>query len=90
MLEVKFLMHDGDTEVACRADIELRRHRFGSFDRDSDLVAFKNHREEIEAAAGRKFDEGIFEPHLDAKLIVHEEDLESGLSRKLRAIVGAY
>ncbi len=81
MLGVKFLMEDGKTEVACRADRKLLRHRFGSSDCKSDAAAFDLHREEIEQAASDKYDAGKIEPHTDATVVVSEVDLASPLSK---------
>jgi hypothetical protein len=83
MLGVKFLMRDGDTEVACRAEREMLRHRFGSGDREGDERAFRLHREAIEQAASAKFDAGLVESHTDATVIVTEDDMASPLSRKI-------
>jgi hypothetical protein len=83
MMGVKFLMRDGETEVACRAERELLRHRFGSHDRDGDEESFKLHRDAIEEAASYKYDAGMIEPHTDATVVVTEADLASPLSRKI-------
>jgi Protein of unknown function (DUF1488) len=82
MMGVKFLMCDGDMEVACRAERELLRYRFGSRDRDSDEESFKLHREAIEKAASDKYDAGMTEAHTDATVVVTDADLASPLSRK--------
>jgi hypothetical protein len=79
----EFLMHDGESEIACRASRELLRHRFGSSDPDGDGETFKLHREAIEKAASDKYDAGILEPHTDATVIVGEVDMASSLSRKI-------
>ena len=83
MMGVKFLMREGDREVACRASREMLRYRFGSRDRNSDEQAFKLHREAIEKAASDKFDARMLESHTDATVIVTEIDLASSLSRKM-------
>lgn len=83
MMGVKFLMRDGDREVACRAARELLRYRYGSADLDGDKKAFELHREAIEKAASEKFDAGMIEPHTDATVIVTEADMASSLSRKM-------
>jgi Protein of unknown function (DUF1488) len=83
MMGVKFLMRDGDMEVACRAAREMLRFRFDSSDRDGDEKAFELHREAIEKAASDKYDAGIVEPHTDATVIVTEADMASSLSRKM-------
>ena len=83
MMGVKFLMRDGDTEVACRADRELLRYRFGSQDREGDEEAFRLHREVIEQAASDKYDAGMTEAHSDATVVVTDADLASPLSRKI-------
>ena len=82
MMGVKFLMRDGDTEVACRAERELLRHRFDSRDRDGDEESFRLHRAAIEQAASYKYDAGMRESHTDATIVVTEVDLASPLSRK--------
>ena len=83
MMGVKFLMHDGKAEVACRAAREMLRYRFGSSDRDGDGETFRIHREAIEKAASDKYDAGIVEPHTDATVVVREVDIASSLSRKM-------
>jgi hypothetical protein len=83
MMGVKFLMHDGKTEVACRASRELLRHRFGSSDRHSDGEMFKIHRGAIEKVASDKFDAGMLEPPPDARVVITETDMASPLSRKV-------
>jgi hypothetical protein len=83
MLGVKFLMRDGETEVACRAERELLRYRFGSTDRAGDEDRFKLHREAIEEAVSIKYDAGMIEAHTDAAVVVTEADMASSLSRKM-------
>jgi hypothetical protein len=85
MRGVKFLMTAGAAEVACRADRDLLRNRYGSHDRESDAAAFLLNRDEIERVASEKYDAGMIEPHEDAEIEVHEQDLSSPLSRKLGA-----
>jgi hypothetical protein len=85
MLGVKFLMTDGAREVACRADRELLRHRFGSRDRDGDAAVFALYRDRIEQAASDKYDAGDTEPHTDATVVVREADMMSPLLKKLGA-----
>lgn len=85
MLGVKFMMLHGAVEVACRAERELLRNRFGSRNRDEDAAMFKLHRNTIEQVASDKFDAGIVEPSLDAAVVVRETDLASPLSKKLGA-----
>lgn len=85
MLGVKFLMQDGDVEVPCRADRDLLRIRFQSVDRESDLLAFETHRNEIERAASAKYDSGKFEPFTDAKIVVEWQDLVCPLGMKMGA-----
>lgn len=88
MLGVKFLMVDGDTEVACRADRQLLRNYFGSIDRNSDADAFKLHQAEIEQAASNKYDAGELEPATDASVVVQEADMKSSFSKKMIPIRG--
>jgi hypothetical protein len=83
MMGVKFLMRDGDSEVACGAARELLRYRFGSRDRNGDEERFKHHRQEIEKAASNKYDAGMIEDHADAAVVVTEADMASSLSRKM-------
>jgi hypothetical protein len=83
MMGVKFLMRDGDLEVACRAARGLLRYRFGSRDSDGDEDKFKLHRQEIESAASNKYDAGKLEAHADVTIIVTEADVASSLSRKM-------
>ena len=83
MMGVKFLMRDGEVEVACRATRELLRYRFGSSDPDGDGETFKLHREAIEKVASDKYDAGMLEPHTDAAVVVREVDMASSLSRKM-------
>jgi hypothetical protein len=83
MLGVKFLMRDGETEVACRAARELLRYTFDSRDRSGDEERFKLHRQAIEKAASRKYDAGKIEAHTDATVVVTEADMASSLSRKI-------
>jgi hypothetical protein len=83
MMGVKFLMRDGEAEVACRAARELLRYRFGSSDPDGDGETFMLHREAIEKAASDKYDAGMVEPHTDATVVVEEADMASSLSRKM-------
>jgi hypothetical protein len=87
MLGVKFLMKDGEVEVACRADRNLLRNRYGSMDRDGDVVAFQQHKREIEQAASDKYDAGNTEFYSDATVIVRESDLASPLSKKIGSIL---
>jgi hypothetical protein len=83
MMGVKFLMRDGDLDVACRAARGLLRHRFGSRDSDGDQDSFKLHRQAIEQAASNKYDAGKLEAHTDATITVTETDMASSLSRKM-------
>jgi hypothetical protein len=83
MMGVKFLMRDGNGEVACRAAREMLRYRFGSSDRDGDGETFRLHREAIEKAASDKYDAGMVEPPTDATVVVREVDMASSLSRKM-------
>jgi Protein of unknown function (DUF1488) len=81
MMGVKFLMRDGNAEVACRAAREMLRYRFGSSDGDGET--FRLHREAIEKAASDKYDAGMVEPQTDATVVVREVDMASSLSRKM-------
>jgi hypothetical protein len=83
MMGVKFLMRDGDKEVACRAARELLRNRFGSRDRGNDERIFMLHREAIEESASVKYDAGLMESHTDAAVVVTEADMASPLSQKM-------
>lgn len=83
MLGVKFLMTDGETEVACRIDQQALRYRFGSKSPDDDVKVFNEHRDEIERAASRKFDAGQVEEASDAMVVVSDGDLASPLSKKM-------
>jgi Protein of unknown function (DUF1488) len=83
MMGVKFLMRDGNAEVACRAAREMLRYRFGSSDGDGDGETFRLHREAIEKAASDKYDAGMVEPQTDATVVVREVDMASSLSRKM-------
>jgi hypothetical protein len=85
MLGVKFLMQNGGLEVACRAERDLLRNRFGSTSRDSDEAVFRIHRREIERVASDKYDAGQTEPSSDATVVVSERDLASPLSKKMGA-----
>jgi hypothetical protein len=85
MLGVKFLMTDGESEIACRINKEVLRYRFGSCHPASDVDAFRANRNEIERAASLKYDAGKIECSSDATVVVLEEDLASPLSKKMGA-----
>jgi len=83
MMGVKFLMHDGKTEVACRVSRELLRYKFGSSNRHADGEMFTIYRDAIEKTASDKYDAGMLEEPSDARVVVTETDMASPLSRKL-------
>ena len=83
MLGMKFLMTDGEVEVACRVNQQVLRYRFGSGDSDGDVAAFLKHRDEIERAASEKYDAGQIEESTDAMVVLTEADLASPLSKKM-------
>jgi hypothetical protein len=80
---VKFLMEDGDREVACRVDEDILRERFGIATNEDEAAIFHRNREEIESVANRKYAAGQIEPHNDAMIILRRGDFRSPLSRKL-------
>jgi len=83
MLGVKFLMTEGELEVACRINKDVLRYRFGSGDSESDVAVFLRHRDEIERAASEKYDAGKIEDSSDAMLVILEDDFASPLSKKM-------
>ena len=76
-------MRDTETEVPCRATLDLLADRFDSNGTPSGQEqAFLLHRSAIEQAASAKFDEGDIEPNVDPKIVVTARDMASPLSRK--------
>ena len=80
---VRFVMLDGTTEVACRAESALLREWYGSAGEGAgDAAAFKNYRSAIEQAASEKYDAEKIARNDEVKIVVTREDVASHLSLK--------
>ncbi len=79
---VRFVMFDGPTEVACRAESDLLRDLYGSSgEGSSDVTAFNKYRSVIEQAASAKYDAGNIAKG-EVTVVVTKRDLASNLSTK--------
>jgi hypothetical protein len=80
---VRFVMLDGTTEVACRANSALLQELYGSTGEGAgDLAAFNNYRSAIEQAASAKYDVGKIAANDEVKIVITVEDVASHLSLK--------
>jgi len=81
---VRFLMLDGNAEIACRAASALLREQYGSEGEGAgDAAAFKDNRSAIERAASEKFDAGKVDWNGEVKITVTSQDVASHLSLKV-------
>ena len=79
---VRFVMLDGFTEVACRADSDLLRDLYASSGEGSgDFAAFNKYRSIIEQAASAKYDAGNIATG-EVTVVVSKRDIASHLSLK--------
>jgi hypothetical protein len=85
---VRFVMLDGTTQVACRAESALLQERYGSAGEGAgDAAAFNDYRPVIEQAASHKYDAGKIARNDEVKIVVTREDMASHLSLKFSSMM---